>query len=576
MNPTRPPQNALPIKMSGTKLSKLSNKGTLASHGVSMRKGFRRSPIAEPQRTCRQRCRGRPRPERHGNRPDSKRQGQAIFETIFYVACGAVLYTDDPSFLWSTTKKTVMASKFDLRSNPALDSVPYGAFVRRPISVPSFVRMVVDPVVAVVVLAVVTYAFDQAFTEPYFILATIAASLTGLGTQFARGRLEEILANWIVVSLILALIGYVTGYLGVFRRDLLVSWLVLTPFVTYVAHLSLSVLMPRLFALEGSRRAVVVGITDVGRQLGKRFQTDRWLRMSLLGFFDDRCSERLGGVDPEPCMGRLVDLPLFVKERRIDAIFITLPMASQPRILKLLDELRDTTASIYFVPDIFLHDLIQARVDEIGGFPVVAVCETPFYGVNGLVKRVSDLVLASVILVLTAPLMAAIALAIKLSSPGPVLFTQRRYGLDGEEIVVYKFRTMKVMEDGSEITQATKGDPRVTPIGAFLRRLSLDELPQFINVLQGRMSIVGPRPHAIAHNELYRKLIDGYMVRHKVKPGITGLAQVNGFRGETDSLEKMQGRIEHDLEYLRRWSLRLDIAIVLKTVFVVLSGRNAY
>jgi putative colanic acid biosynthesis UDP-glucose lipid carrier transferase len=173
-------------------------------------------------------------------------------------------------------------------------------------------------------------------------------------------------------------------------------------------------------------------------------------------------------------------------------------------------------------------------------------------------------------------LMVAIVVGVKLSSPGPVLFRQRRYGLDGEEIVVYKFRTMRVMEDGSDIAQATRGDPRVTPIGAFLRRLSLDELPQFFNVLQGKMSVVGPRPHAVAHNELYRKLIDGYMVRHKVKPGITGLAQVNGFRGETDSLEKMRGRIEHDLEYLRRWSLRLDIAIVLKTIVVVLGGRNAY
>jgi putative colanic acid biosynthesis UDP-glucose lipid carrier transferase len=468
-----------------------------------------------------------------------------------------------------------MASKFGDRSIPALDSVPYGAFVRRPISVPSFVRMALDPIVAVALLAVITYAFDQPFTEPYFILATIAASLTGLGTRLARGRLEEILANWIVVTLILVSVGYVTGYLELFRRDLLVSWLVLTPFAIYVAHLSLSVFLPRVFALEGSRTAVVVGITDVGRQLGRRFQTDRWLRISLLGFFDDRGSERLGG-GTEPCMGKLADLPVFAKERRIEAIFITLPMASQPRILKLLDELRDTTASIYFVPDIFLHDLIQARVDEIGGFSVVAVCETPFYGVNGLVKRLADLVLASLILALAAPLMVAIVVGVKLSSPGPALFRQRRYGLDGEEIVVYKFRTMRVMEDGSEIAQATKSDPRVTPIGAFLRRLSLDELPQFINVLQGRMSVVGPRPHAVAHNELYRKLIDGYMVRHKVKPGITGLAQVSGFRGETDSLEKMRGRIECDLEYLRRWSLRLDIAIILKTIVVVLSGRNAY
>jgi putative colanic acid biosynthesis UDP-glucose lipid carrier transferase len=251
-------------------------------------------------------------------------------------------------------------------------------------------------------------------------------------------------------------------------------------------------------------------------------------------------------------------------------------MASQPRILRLLEELRDTTASIYFVPDIFVADLIQARVDSIDGLPVVAVCETPFTGMNGLVKRAADLVLAFLILVLISPLLAAIAIGVKLSSRGPVLFRQRRYGLDGRRIVVYKFRTMTVAEDGDVVRQATRDDARVTPFGAFLRRTSLDELPQFVNVLQGRMSVVGPRPHAVAHNELYRKLIPGYMIRHKVRPGITGLAQVNGWRGETDTVEKMKARIDCDLRYLRSWSLLLDLQIILKTVAVVLGRRNAY
>jgi putative colanic acid biosynthesis UDP-glucose lipid carrier transferase len=215
-------------------------------------------------------------------------------------------------------------------------------------------------------------------------------------------------------------------------------------------------------------------------------------------------------------------------------------------------------------------------MDAIGGIPVVAVCETPFYGINGLVKRASDIVLALAILVLISPLMVAIAIGVKRSSPGPILFRQRRYGLDGREIVVYKFRSMKVLEDGNVIRQATKDDDRVTPFGAYLRRTSLDELPQFINVLQGRMSVVGPRPHAVAHNEMYRKLIKGYMIRHKVRPGITGWAQVNGLRGETDTLDKMKERIEYDLEYLRNWSLLLDLKIVVKTVFVVLRKQNAY
>src|SRR4029077_7365227 len=232
------------------------------------------------------------------------------------------------------------------------------------------------------------------------------------------------------------------------------------------------------------------------------------------GYFDDRAITRIN----ESVLGSISALPDYVRSHGVDTIYIALPVASQPRILKLLEELRDTTASIYFVPDIFVSDLIQARVDTIGDLPVVAVCETPFYGFNGLVKRLEDYVLASLILVFIAPLLIAIGIGVKLSSPGPVLFKQRRYGVDGRKIVVYKFRTMTVVEDGDVIKQATKDDQRITAFGGFLRRTSRDELPQFINVLQGRMSVVGPRPHAVAHNELYRKLIRSYMIRHKVRP----------------------------------------------------------
>jgi len=173
-------------------------------------------------------------------------------------------------------------------------------------------------------------------------------------------------------------------------------------------------------------------------------------------------------------------------------------------------------------------------------------------------------------------LLLAVAIGVKMSSPGPVIFRQKRNGLDGEEIIVYKFRSMRTQDNGAVVKQATKGDPRITPFGAFIRKTSLDELPQFVNVLQGRMSIVGPRPHAVAHNEEYRRLIKAYMVRHKVKPGITGWAQVNGYRGETDTIEKMQARVEFDLEYLRNWSLGLDLQIIIRTVRVMVFDRNAY
>ena len=223
-----------------------------------------------------------------------------------------------------------------------------------------------------------------------------------------------------------------------------------------------------------------------------------------------------------------------------------------------------------------MFDLIQARIDDVAGIPVVAVCETPFSGMNGLIKRLSDIVISLLLLIPLSPIMLAVAVGVKLSSTGPVLFKQMRYGLDGQEILVYKFRSMTVSEPSNDVTQATRNDKRVTPFGSFIRRTSLDELPQFINVLQGRMSIVGPRPHAISHNEIYRKIIKGYMIRHKVKPGITGWAQVNGLRGETETVDKMKTRIDYDLDYLRQWSLPLDIKIIFKTVSLVFMDQTAY
>lgn len=328
-------------------------------------------------------------------------------------------------------------------------------------------------------------------------------------------------------------------------------------------------------------RAVIVGFSDLSRKLTFQFKKNPLLRVGCLGFFDDRSpgGRFLGAKErrSEVLLGNIAAVTEFVKTHNVQHIYIALPMSAQPRVQALLDNLRrDTTASIYFVPDILSFDLIQANINVVNGIPIVAVCESPFVGINSTIKRISDVVLSTLILLLIAPLMLVIAIGIKLSSSGPVLFKQRRYGVDGKEIVVYKFRSMTVMEDGEQVDQATRNDPRITRFGAFLRKTSLDELPQFINVLQGHMSIVGPRPHAISHNEIYRNLIKGYMVRHKVKPGITGWAQVNGFRGETDTEEKMQRRIDYDLDYLRNWSLFLDLLIIFKTIRVVIKDQNAY
>jgi len=380
-----------------------------------------------------------------------------------------------------------------------------------------------------------------------------------------------VLGGWLLIVGLLLMLGWATRTVGSFDERVMVAWVAVTPVALFTAHLLTPILLPRLLAAEGLHRvAVIAGAGSLGRTLAERIEATPFLGIKVAGFFDDRSGERVSGLEPRRLLGGVDDLAEYVKKARVDMIYVTLPMASQPRIMKLLEALHDTTASVYFTPDIFIFDLIQGRMDTIGGIPVLAVCETPFCGMNGLIKRASDIVLAALILLLIAPILFVVALGVKLTSPGPVLFRQRRYGLDGREIVVYKFRSMTVAEDGALVRQATKNDARVTPFGSFLRRTSLDELPQFLNVLQGRMSIVGPRPHAVAHNEMYRKLIRSYMVRHKVRPGITGWAQVNGLRGETETVEKMKARIEYDLNYLRHWSLTLDLKIIWKTIFVVL------
>ncbi|MFZ5574190.1 MAG: undecaprenyl-phosphate glucose phosphotransferase [Pseudomonadota bacterium] len=451
---------------------------------------------------------------------------------------------------------------------------------RQQLSVVSLTKILLDPVVAVGVLIGCAVWFGEAFRGPYPILALIVFTLTFPGKWpevTLRAFWNEEVIPWFFLAGLILLFGYSTAYLDWFPPDLVLAWVLLTPVATYVAHRIVRKMLPRLLLLEGGRRrAIIVGAGHLGTELNSRFTNDRALGVDVVGFFDDRSLDRTELVDPKRLLGKLADIPAYVNQYGIDLVYITLPMASQPRTLSLLDALRDTTASVYFVPDIFVSDLIQARVDHIHGMPVVALTETPTLGVSGIGKRISDIVIASLILLMIWPLLLVLAIGVKLSSPGPIIFKQRRYGLDGQEILVYKFRSMRVCDDGDVIRQAGRCDPRVTRFGAFIRRTSLDELPQFINVLQGRMSVVGPRPHAVAHNEQYRKLIKGYMLRHKVKPGITGWAQVNGLRGETETLDKMRARIQYDIDYMRNWSLMFDLMIIAKTLAVVWRDQNAY
>ncbi len=330
----------------------------------------------------------------------------------------------------------------------------------------------------------------------------------------------------------------------------------------------------RPFPRVHERRAAIVGASVHGRRFRATLAAVR--DTAFCGFFDDRAHERLGLGADEPLLGPTSEVARLCREGRLDVVYVALPLGARSRASALLAQLWDTTASVYLLPDVCVLGPVRPSLHLVAGTPVVRMCETPFLGAKAFVKRAEDLVLGTLLLAACLPLLALVAAAVKLDSRGPVIFRQRRHGLDGREIVVYKFRTMRVLEDGAELCQARAADPRVTRVGAFLRRFSLDELPQLVNVLQGRMSLVGPRPHALAHTELYRKLISGYMIRHKVRPGITGWAQVNGLRGETDCVEKMQARIEHDLAYLSDWSLAFDLRILARTAWAVIRPRNAH
>ncbi len=413
----------------------------------------------------------------------------------------------------------------------------------------------------------------------YLLVSEVCALYRTEQSRSANTDLALVLSSWGGTVLLLCVVAFFTRHGEYFARSSMLSWIVLTG-----AALGLSHMLAR-FALEtlvargvGQRRCAIAGLNALGIQLLGNARSNPACGLKMVGFYDDRSKDRwLSQIDEaRDYLGRLEQLVASAKAGEIDTVFVTLPMRAENRIRWLLDQLADTTVNAYIVPDFFVFELLHARWNTIGGLPAVSVFETPLYGVDGWTKRVFDFTAAAVGLLFIAPVMLVCAVLVKLSSPGPVFFRQRRYGLDGREIWVWKFRSMQTCDNGPKITQATKSDPRITRVGAILRRTSLDELPQLFNVLDGSMSLVGPRPHASAHNEHYRKLIRGYMLRHKVKPGITGLAQVEGFRGETETLDKMQKRVEFDHSYIQRWSLWLDIKILVRTLFVVFKQENAY
>jgi len=385
-------------------------------------------------------------------------------------------------------------------------------------------------------------------------------------------------AVWSLVSVLLLVVGFFAKLGSDFSRVVIGSWMLATAVLMTSWRMVFRQILRSMRAKGyNSRTAVIVGLNDSALRMRDEMNNKPDLGMRFAGFFDDRCSTRLQEDHPdEVLMGTISELIERTKSGEFDLIFIALPLKAQKRIAQILERCGDTTASVHLIPDFFTYNLLHARMGSVGEVQTISIYDTPIFGFNDFLKRSFDVVFSSLVLLLISIPMLFIAAAVKLTSPGPIIFKQVRYGLDGKRIFVWKFRSMSTMDNGDKVVQATKGDARITKVGAFIRKTSLDELPQFINVLQGRMSVVGPRPHAVAHNEEYRKLIPYYMLRHKVKPGITGWAQINGYRGETDTLDKMEGRVDYDLDYIRNWSLLMDIKIVFLTVFKGFIGSHVH
>jgi putative colanic acid biosynthesis UDP-glucose lipid carrier transferase len=444
-----------------------------------------------------------------------------------------------------------------------------------------------DTLLLVFTFLLITSVYDIVLNSDYWLLLTanlalfsyLAESLQlykklrlGKFTQRVMRLFAALTLTFLVVMSLLFLVKEADNY----SRFLVISWYFASFFALFGWRVIYRALKRYHYTRgENLRRVAIVGLTPTGHKLYKEIDAHKELGLTCIGFFDDREVERLDG-QVDKLIDQVNDAVEMAKRNEIDSLYICLPLQAEKRIADIIRLLGDSTVSVFMVPDFLLNNLMHGNISSLGDVETISVFESPVSGFMDFYKRAFDILFSVCALIGLSPVLLVIALVIKFTSPGPILFRQDRYGLDGKPIGVYKFRSMQSMDNGEKVKQATKNDSRITPVGAFLRRTSLDELPQFFNVLMGDMSVVGPRPHAVAHNEEYRKLVDYYMLRHKVRPGITGWAQVNGFRGETDTLEKMEKRIEYDLQYIRNWSIWWDFKIIFMTVFKGFINKNAY
>ena len=445
-----------------------------------------------------------------------------------------------------------------------------------------------DAVIILLSLFIAVSIYQIPFTKDLFLLSLISiigfsffAEMFALYRSWRDGFFKEVIFNallsWTVAFCLILFYVFFTKSSLDYSRVVAAIWFFLTCFLLFFWRLCFGLFL-RDMRRKGlnTRSVAIIGVTKEGQRLAKEIMEHPETGFRLNAVFDDRDASRLPEHYLGALQGNVSDGVERARLNEFDVVYIALPLTAEKRITEILHLLGNTTVNVQIVPNLFMYSIMSASMAHVGEVQTISVYCNPMRGTYALIKRIEDVVLSTIILALIAIPMAIIAIAVKSTSKGPIIFKQDRYGLNGKRIKVWKFRSMTVTENTDVVTQATKNDVRITPLGAFLRRTSLDELPQFINVLQGRMSVVGPRPHAVAHNEEYRKAVDYYMLRHKIKPGITGWAQINGWRGETDTIDKMEMRIKYDLDYIRRWSLWLDFKIVFYTIFRSFTDKNAY
>ena len=406
-------------------------------------------------------------------------------------------------------------------------------------------------------------------------LASVSEFYRSITERTNSKHITKIVIIWLITCALVLLWGFVVGETDKFARSVIGLWFALTPVVLIFWHLMIRMAVASMRANSASD-VVVFGAGEVGEKFAREVRQSPWLGYKIAGFFDDKRA-RDKTVAGMPVLGSIAEGITLAKKSQWRKAYIALPLKAQDKIEEIIDQLADSAVDIELIPDIFGFELINAKISQIGSLPVIALQASPISGYNAALKRLMDITVSAAILAITSPLLLIIALAIKIENPKlPIIFKQRRCGLNGKEVIVWKFRTMTVLEDGDRVEQAKQNDSRTTKPGKFLRRLSLDELPQLVNVISGSMSLVGPRPHAITHAKNFRRVAPTYMRRHLVKPGITGWMQINGMRGEVDSDTIIHKRAELDLYYVQNWSLWLDIKIIALTALREFGNKRAY